>query len=80
MERANDRRNNNKQDKNHIKQDNYEDILHLPHHVSKTHPPMKLIDRAAQFMPFKALTGYDEEISAAQKAGGAEEDTTDSRS
>lgn len=37
----------------------YEDILHLPHHVSKKHPPMSRLDRAAQFSPFAALTGYE---------------------
>ena len=37
----------------------YADILHLPHHVSKTRRQMSLHDRAAQFAPFAALTGYD---------------------
>lgn len=37
----------------------YDDIIHLPRHVSTTHPHMKTIDRAAQFSPFAALTGYD---------------------
>ncbi len=37
----------------------YDDILHLPHHVSTIHPQMPLLDRAAQFSPFAALTGYD---------------------
>ena len=37
----------------------YEDIINLPHHQSKTRPHMKLADRAAQFAPFAALTGYD---------------------
>lgn len=37
----------------------YEDMLHLPHHVSATHPRMSLQDRAAQFSPFAALTGYE---------------------
>lgn len=38
----------------------YGDIINLPHHVSKTHPPMDIMDRAAQFSPFAALTGYKE--------------------
>jgi hypothetical protein len=37
----------------------YDDIFNLPHHVSTTHPRMSAIDRAAQFSPFAALTGYD---------------------
>jgi len=45
-------------------QDNrkYDDIIHLPHHVSKNHPQMPPMNRAAQFMPFAALTGHDEAI------------------
>ena len=37
----------------------YDDIINLPHHVSKTHPCMPSIDRAAQFAPFAALTNYE---------------------
>lgn len=37
----------------------YDDIINLPHHISKKRPHMKAIDRAAQFSPFAALTGYD---------------------
>ena len=37
----------------------YDDIINLPHPVSKTHPPMDILDRAAQFSPFAALTGYE---------------------
>ena len=40
----------------------YDDIIHLPHHVSKTRPQMSMQDRAAQFSPFAALTGYDAAI------------------
>ena len=40
----------------------YEDIINLPHHVSKTRPQMPMSDRAAQFAPFAALTGYDSAI------------------
>ena len=37
----------------------YDDILNLPHHVSASRPHMPAADRAAQFAPFAALTGYD---------------------
>ena len=37
----------------------YDDIIQLPHHVSLTRPQMSMQDRAAQFSPFAALTGYD---------------------
>lgn len=41
---------------------NYDDILELPHHVSVFHPHMPLSDRAAQFSPFSALTGYEDAV------------------
>lgn len=37
----------------------YEDIVELEHPVSKFHKPMSMDERAAQFAPFAALTGYD---------------------
>ncbi len=40
----------------------YEDIIHLPHHVSSRWPQMSLRDRAAQFSPFAALTGHEEAV------------------
>ncbi len=40
----------------------YDDIMNLPHHVSKYHPRMALSDRAAQFSPFAALTGHEDAI------------------
>ena len=38
----------------------YDDIIHLPHHVSEVHLQMAPGDRAAQFSPFAALTGYED--------------------
>lgn len=43
-------------------QGKYEDILHLPHPISKRHPQMPLADRAAQFAPFAALTGHEDAV------------------
>ena len=40
----------------------YDEIINLPHHISKTRPQMPMSDRAAQFAPFAALTGYDSAI------------------
>ena len=40
----------------------YEDIISLPHHVSDHHPQMSIHDRAAQFSPFAALTGYGDAV------------------
>lgn len=40
----------------------YKDIINLPHKQSSKRPHMSLLDRAAQFAPFAALTGYDDAI------------------
>lgn len=40
----------------------YDDMLYLPHHVSKTRARMSATDRGAQFSPFAALVGYGEVI------------------
>lgn len=45
----------------------YEDILHLQHHQSATRKKMSMIDRAAQFSPFAALTGYEASIRETQR-------------
>lgn len=45
----------------------YEEIMDLPHHVSTKHPPMPVRDRAAQFAPFAALTGYGEAVREAAR-------------
>ena len=47
--------------------DNYDDIINLPHHVSKRHPQMSMWNRAAQFAPFAALTGYEDAIQESAK-------------
>jgi len=41
----------------------YDDIINLPHHTSTSRPHMSAHDRAAQFSPFAALTGYDSAIT-----------------
>lgn len=40
----------------------YEDIINLPHPISARHPRMPRISRAAQFLPFAALTGHEAAI------------------
>jgi hypothetical protein len=45
----------------------YDDLLDLPRHVSKNHRQMSRLDRAAQFAPFAALTGYEESIQNAAR-------------
>jgi len=40
----------------------YSDIIDMPRHVSAKHPQMSLHDRAAQFAPFAALTGFGSAI------------------
>ncbi|MCR4921573.1 MAG: YolD-like family protein [Bacteroidaceae bacterium] len=47
--------------------DEYEDIINLPHHVSKRHSQMSMLSRAAQFAPFAALTGYDAALSEEER-------------
>ena len=46
----------------------YEDIIDLPHPSSQKHPRMPAMNRAAQFAPFAALTGFDDAIQAAAKS------------
>lgn len=40
----------------------YEDIVNLPPHISKKHPQPTMMDRAARFAPFAAITGYEEMV------------------
>ncbi len=45
-----------------ISKRDYSDIIDLPHHVSARRPHMSMINRASQFAPFAALTGYEDAI------------------
>ena len=45
----------------------YDDIINLPHHVSKKHPQMSLLDRASQFSPFAALTGHGDAVAEIER-------------
>ena len=40
----------------------YDDIINMPHHVSKIRKPLSIENRSAQFAPFSCLTGYDKRI------------------
>lgn len=42
--------------------DSYEDIINMPHQTSRKHPRMSMENRAAQFAPFAALTGFSDEV------------------
>lgn len=46
--------------------DNYDDIIHLPHYEPKYHPRMSLTQRAAQFAPFAALPGHREALKKSE--------------
>lgn len=46
----------------HTDEHKYDDIINMPHHVSDARPHMSMHDRAAQFSPFAALTGYDDTV------------------
>lgn len=58
---------------------NYDDIIHLPHHVSAVHPRMSAIDRAAQFSPFAALTGHEAAISETARLTDARPELDDTK-
>jgi hypothetical protein len=49
----------------------YDAIINMPHHVSKKHPQMAAEDRAAQFSPFAALTGYGDAVDEAARVNEA---------
>lgn len=55
----------------------YGDIIHLPRHVSSVHPHMPVSDRAAQFAPFAALTGYGDVIKETARLTDEEPDLSE---
>ena len=57
----------------------YDDILDLPHHVSSVRQPMPRADRAAQFAPFAALTGYGEIIDETGRLTDVREEADEAR-
>ena len=59
--------------------DRYADMLDLPHPTSPRHPRMPIIDRAAQFAPFSALTGYDDAIEETARLTDSMLDMTEDR-
>ncbi len=52
---------------------NYDDIINLPHHISKKHPQMSMESRAAQFAPYSTLTGYEDLVKEMAKKVNEEE-------
>ncbi len=55
----------------------YDDIINLPHPTSPRHPRMPMIDRAAQFTPFQALTGYGAAIQETARITGEKVELTE---
>ncbi len=62
MRREDEKKGRETMNENFYNSHNYEDILYLPHHVSPSRPRMPKIDRAAQFAPFSALSGFSDAI------------------
>ena len=56
---------------------NYDDIIDHPHHISTKRSAMSPHNRAAQFSPFAALTGYDEEIDETARRTDVRMELTD---
>ena len=61
----------------HNRNRNYDDMIHLPHHTSAKRPRMPRANRAAQFSPFAALTGYDAAIREAGRITQQEQELSE---
>ncbi len=57
----------NEDERKKVMKNDYDDIINMPHHVSQRHPQMSMWNRAAQFAPFAALTGYGEAIQQSEQ-------------
>ena len=57
----------------------YSDIINLPHYVSEKHPPMSMLERAAQFNPFAALTGYGDAVAETARLTESKIELTESQ-
>ena len=55
----------------------YDDIIDLPHPTSERHPRMPMVNRAAQFSPFSALTGYDAAVKETARLTDAKVELTE---
>ena len=55
----------------------YDDIIDLPHPTSERHPRMPMVNRAAQFSPFAALTGYDAAVKETARLTDAKVELTE---
>ena len=55
----------------------YDDIIDLPHPTSERHPRMPMANRAAQFSPFQALTGYDDAVKETARLTGSRAELTE---
>lgn len=56
----------------------YDDILEMPHHVSRSRPQMPVADRAAQFAPFAALSGHYDAVKEAARQTDAKAEMDES--
>ena len=57
----------------------YDDIINMSHYISKKHPRMSLENRSAQFAPFTALTGYEDEVEETARLTDKKIELTDER-
>ncbi|MCR5822812.1 MAG: hypothetical protein K6G60_00105 [Lachnospiraceae bacterium] len=57
--------------------DAYKDIIDLPHHVSQNRTQMPLTERAAQFAPFAALTGFEDDVEETERITDARIEITE---